>query len=208
MQYRTLLSVLFFIGLSFSSKAVIHHLDDTIRAEVFLKMIPMKSSRLDRLGVTTFESQMFRENDYIVYQSKGNQTRQKGKIIRFKNGEMWVHNMRSDEIDKVRIEDIGNIRRQYTFWSFASFLLTALGVYFLLVAAIILLITIILVALLNSNRGNVNNGFGGPILLSFYALFVGALGAAMSYLGLKNLIPFRKYRIGRYKAKLYEIKPI
>jgi hypothetical protein len=208
MQARNLLSVLFFIGLSFSAKAAIHHIEDTIRAEVFLKMIPMKSSRLDQLGVTTMESQMFRENDYIVYQSKDNQTRQKGKIIRFKNGEMWVHNTHSDKIDKVKIEDIGSIRKQYTFWSFASFLLTAMGIYSLLTTAILLLIAIVFIALFNNSGGNSNAGFPNPIFLFFYALLVAVVGAAMSYFGLKNLIPFRKYRIGKYKAKLYEIKPI
>lgn len=210
MQSKILCSILLLVGLNFSSKAAIYHVEDTIRAEVFLKMIPMQNSSLDQLGLSTMESQMFRENDYITYQKKGSQTRQKGKIIRFKDGEMWVHNFQNDKIDRVKIEDINSLRKQYNFWSFLSLIVSGIGIYFLLIAAILFLLLIIFAAVNNSGTTTGSSSlFASGAIIGIYAFFIGAIGVAISYSGIKSLLPFRKYRIGKkYKVKLYEIKPV
>jgi hypothetical protein len=211
MQLKTLCSILLFISLNFSVEAAVYSIQDTIRAEVFLKMIPMQSSRLDQFDLISFESQMFRENDYIVYQSKGKRTKQKGKIIRFKNGEMWVHNLNTDKIDKVKIEDINTMRKQYNFWSFVSLFTSLLGIYFLLTTAILLFIFLIFLAINNSSSSGSPGStplFSNTIIISVYAFFIAMIGLSLSRSGLKSLLPFRKYRIGKkYHAKLYEIKP-
>ncbi|MFT6936532.1 MAG: hypothetical protein ACJA1N_000830, partial [Saprospiraceae bacterium] len=121
-KYLLPVFALFIIGFSIPAQAAVHHTNDTIRSEVFLKMIPMTNDRFDYLGMTTMEARMFRENDYVHYYTKDNRQRGHGKIIRFKNGEMWVHKPQNDTIDKIKIENISTIRKKYTFESFISFI--------------------------------------------------------------------------------------
>lgn len=199
---------LFIIGFSIPAQAAVHHTNDTIRSEVFLKMIPMTSSRFDDLGITTMESQMFRENDYVYYDTKDSRQRGHGKIIRFKNGEMWVHNPQNDTIDKIKIKNISTIRKKYTFKSFMSFITASTGLQLLLTAAIFLVSAIII-----SNNNNINsfsnsNMFDGLLFLAS-GLIVGLTAVSISYNGLKDLLQYRTFRIGRkWKTKLYEIKPV
>lgn len=205
--------ILFLLGFSVPTKAAIHHTEDTIRAEVFLKMIPMQSGRLERLGLTTLESQMFREDDYITYQSKNTKQTQKGKIIRFKDGEMWVHNVHSDRIDKIKIEDITMLRKQYNFSTATAFITSFFGLYTLFGVLMLLLLLLLFAALggvFNGTTGNPQQGFASSAaFIFFYAIFLVGLGTALSYNGLKNLTAFRKYKIGKkWKTKLYEIKPV
>ena len=199
---------LFIIGFSIPAQAAVHHTNDTIRSEVFLKMIPMTNDRFDYLGMTTMEARMFRENDYVHYYTKDNRQRGHGKIIRFKDGEMWVHKPQNDTIDKIKIENISTIRKKYTFESFISFITASTGLYLLLTAAVFLIFAIIL-----SSNNNINF-FGNSstlegLLFFTYAVIVGLTAVSISYNGLKNLLQYRTFRIGRkWKTKLYEIKPV
>jgi hypothetical protein len=201
--------ILFLLGFSTPTKAAIYHTEDTIRAEVFLKMIPMQSSRLERLGLTTLESQMFREDDYIAYQSKNTRQTQKGRIIRFKDGEMWVHNVQSDKIDKVKTEDITMLKKQYNLSATASFITSFWGLYFLIAVLILLLFMLLLAAFSGVFNGTTTGNLPQGIASVFISTIMFAIvGAAFSYSGLKDLTRFRKYKIGKkWKTKLYEIKP-
>jgi hypothetical protein len=207
-KYLLPVFALFIIGFSIPAQAAVHHTNDTIRSEVFLKMIPMTSDRFDYLGMTTMEARMFRENDYVHYYTKDNRQRGHGKIIRFKNGEMWVHKPQNDTIDKIKIENISTIRKKYTFESFISFITASTGLYLLLTAAVFLIFAIIL-----SSNNNINF-FGNSstlegLLFFTYAVIVGLTAVSISYNGLKNLLQYRTFRIGRkWKTKLYEIKPV
>jgi hypothetical protein len=207
-KYLLPVFTLFIIGFSIPAQAAVHHTNDTIRSEVFLKMIPMTSDRFDYLGMTTMEARMFRENDYVHYYTKDNRQRGHGKIIRFKNGEMWVHKPQNDTIDKIKIENISTIRKKYTFESFISFITASTGLYLLLTAAVFLIFAIIL-----SSNNNINF-FGNSstlegLLFFTYAVIVGLTAVSISYNGLKNLLQYRTFRIGRkWKTKLYEIKPV
>ncbi|MFT5833811.1 MAG: hypothetical protein ACI97N_001440 [Cognaticolwellia sp.] len=207
-KYLLPVFTLFIIGFSIPAQAAVHHTNDTIRSEVFLKMIPMTNDRFDYLGMTTMEARMFRENDYVHYYTKDNRQRGHGKIIRFKNGEMWVHKPQNDTIDKIKIENISTIRKKYTFESFISFITASTGLYLLLTAAVFLIFAIIL-----SSNNNINF-FGNSstlegLLFFTYAVIVGLTAVSISYNGLKNLLQYRTFRIGRkWKTKLYEIKPV
>jgi hypothetical protein len=207
-KYLLPVFALFIIGFSIPAQAAVHHTNDTIRSEVFLKMIPMTNDRFDYLGMTTMEARMFRENDYVHYYTKDNRQRGHGKIIRFKNGEMWVHKPQNDTIDKIKIENISTIRKKYTFESFISFITASTGLYLLLTAAVFLIFAIIL-----SSNNNINF-FGNSstlegLLFFTYAVIVGLTAVSISYNGLKNLLQYRTFRIGRkWKTKLYEIKPV
>jgi hypothetical protein len=207
-KYLLPVFTLFIIGFSIPAQAAVHHTNDTIRSEVFLKMIPMTNDRFDYLGMTTMEARMFRENDYVHYYTKDNRQRGHGKIIRFKDGEMWVHKPQNDTIDKIKIENISTIRKKYTFESFISFITASTGLYLLLTAAVFLIFAIIL-----SSNNNINF-FGNSstlegLLFFTYAVIVGLTAVSISYNGLKNLLQYRTFRIGRkWKTKLYEIKPV